>query len=169
MRKYLLASTCFIAVAGPAAAETTISTAVNGPVRTSTVKQGAADDILINSSGVVNGTAGGGVIIDSNHKLKNQGSILIGNLSNVVGVDVAAGVTSGLTIDGKIAVDEPFTPSDADNDGDLDGPFATGTNRIGIRTNGAFTGNIVIGSTGAITVEGNNSVGILLGGPVTGR
>ena len=169
MRKYLLASTCFIAVAGPAAAETTISTAVNGPVRTSTVKQGAADDILINSSGVVNGTAGGGVIIDSNHKLKNQGSILIGNLSNVVGVDVAAGVTSGLTIDGKIAVDEPFTPSDADNDGDLDGPFATGSNRIGIRTNGGFTGNIVIGSTGAITVEGNNSAGILLGGLVTGN
>ena len=169
MRTTLLASTCFIAIAGPAAAETTISTAVNGPVRTSTVKQGAADDILINSTGVVNGTAGGGVIIDSNHKLNNQGSILIGNLSNVVGVDVAAGVTSGLTIGGKITVDEPFTPTDADNDGDLDGPFATGSNRIGIRTNGAFIGNIVVGSTGAITVEGNNSAGIALGGPLTGN
>ena len=95
MRKYLLASTCFVAVAAPAVAETTISTAVNGPVRTSTVKQGAADDILINSTGVVNGNAGGGVIIDSNHKLNNQGSILIGNVSNVAAVDVAAGVTSG--------------------------------------------------------------------------
>ena len=83
MRKYLLASTCFVAVAVPAVAETTISTAVNGPVRTSTVKQGAADDILINSTGVVNGNAGGGVIVDSNHKLNNQGSILIGNVSNV--------------------------------------------------------------------------------------
>ena len=170
MRKYLLASTCFVAVAGPAVAETTISTTVNGPVRTSTVKQGGtADDILINSTGVVNGTAGGGVIIDSNHKLKNQGSILIGNISNVVGVDVAAGVTSGLTISGKITVDEPFTPTDADNDGDLDGPFATGSNRIGIRTNGAFTGNILIESTGVITVEGNNSAGISLGGPLTGN
>jgi hypothetical protein len=169
MRKYLLASTCFVSLAAPAFAETTISTAVNGPVRTSTIKQGAADDILINSTGVVNGNAGGGVIIDSNHKLNNQGSILIGNVSNVAAVDVAAGVTSGLTVSGKITVDEAFTPTDADNDGDLDGPFATGANRFGIRTNGAFTGNILIGSTGTITVEGNNSAGILLGGPLTGN
>lgn len=169
MRKYLLASTCFVAMAGPAAAETTISTAVTGPVRTSTVKQGAADDILINSTGVVNGTAGGGVIIDSNHKLNNQGSILVGNISNAVGVDVAAGVTSGITLGGKITMDEPFTPTDADNDGDLDGAFALGSNRTGIRTNGAMTGNIVIGSTGAITIEGNNSAGIMLGGPLTGN
>ena len=168
MRKYLLASTCFVAVAAPAIAETTISTAVNGPVRTSTVKLGAADDILINSTGVVNGNAGGGVIVDSNHKLNNQGSILIGNVSNVAAVDVAAGVTSGLTIGGKITVDEAFTPTDADNDGDLDGAFATGSNRIGIRTSGAFTGNILVGSTGTITVEGNNSAGILLGGSLTG-
>ncbi len=169
MRKYLLASTCFVAVAGPAVAETTISIAVTGPVRTSTVKQGTADDILINSTGVVNGSAGGGVIVDSNHKLNNQGSILIGNVSNVAAVDVAAGVTSGLTIGGKITVDEPFTPTDADNDGDLDGPFATGSNRFGIRTNGAFNGNILIGSTGTIMVEGNNSSGITLGGPLTGN
>ncbi|HEY0715446.1 MAG TPA: autotransporter domain-containing protein, partial [Polyangia bacterium] len=35
-------------------------------------------------------------------------------------------------------------------------------------TNGAITGNILIGSTGTITVEGNNSAGIYLGGPLTG-
>lgn len=169
MRTYLLASTCFVALAGPAAAETTISTAVSGPVRTSTAKQGAPDDILINSTGVVNGTAAGGLIIDSNHKLNNQGTIQIGSVANAVGVDVAAGVTSGITLGGKIIVDESFTPTDADNDGDLDGPFATGSNRVGIRTNGAFTGNIVVGSTGVITVEGNNSAGIALGGPLTGN
>ena len=49
-----------------------------------------------------------------------------------------------LTLSGKIINDEPFTPTDADNDGDLDGPFATGTGRYGIRTNGAFNGNILI-------------------------
>lgn len=169
MRHFLLASTCLAAVAAPAAAETTISTATNGPVRTSTVKSGTPDDILISSAGTVTGNAGGGVIIDSNHKLNNQGTIQISNVSNVAGVDVAAGVTSGITVSGKITVDEAFTPTDADNDGDLDGPFATGSNRFGIRTNGAMTGNILITSTGVITIEGNNSAGILLGGPLTGN
>ena len=170
MRHFLLASTCLVALAAPAAAETTISTTVTGPVRTSTVKAGGLpDDILINSTGVVNGNASGGVIIDSNHKLNNQGTIQIGNINNVAGVDVNAGVTSGIILSGKIIVDESFTPTDADNDGDLDGPFATGSNRFGIRTNGAMTGDILITSTGTITVEGNNSAGIYLGGPLTGN
>jgi hypothetical protein len=169
MRQYLLASTCFVALAQPALAETTISTAIQGPVRTSVVKQGAPDDILINATGTVNGTAAGGIIIDSNNKLSSQGTIQIGSISNAVGVDVAAGVTSGITLGGKIIVDEAFTPTDADNDGDLDGPFATGSNRAGIRTNGTFTGNIIVGTTGAISVEGNNSSGISLGGPLSGN
>ena len=170
MRHLLFASTCIAAIASPLAAETTISTTVTGPVRTSTVKPGnLPDDILVNSSGVVNGTAAGGVIIDSNHKLNNQGTIQIGNQSNSAAVDVVAGVTSGITLSGKIINDEPFTPTDADNDGDLDGPFATGTGRYGIRTNGAFNGNILITGTGTINVEGNNSFGISLGGPLTGN
>ena len=170
MRHLLLTSTCLAVLAAPAAAETTISTAVTGPVRTSTVKTpGTPDDILISPTGIVNGTAGGGVLIDSNHKLNNQGTIQINNANNVAGVDVTAGVTSGITLGGKIIVDESFAPTDADNDGDLDGPFATGTGRFGIRTNGAMTGNIVVSSTGTITVEGNDSAGILLGGPLTGN
>ena len=169
MRYFLLTSTCLVALAAPVAAETTISTTVTGPIRTSTVKTGTPDDILINTSGIVNGTAGGGVIIDSNHKLNNQGTIQVGNANNVAAVDVAAGVTSGITLSGKIIADESYAPTDADNDGDLDGPFATGSNRYGIRTNGAMTGNILITSTGTITVEGNNSAGILLGGPLTGN
>lgn len=170
MRHYLLASTCLLVLATPAAAETTISTTVTGPVRTSTVKAGGLpDDILINSSGVVNGNASGAVIIDSNHKLNNQGTIQIGNVNNVAAVDVMAGVNSGITLSGKIIVDEPYTPTDSDNDGDLDGPFATGSGRFGIRTNGAMTGDILITSTGSIAVEGNDSFGIYLGGPLTGN
>ena len=164
MRHLLFASSCIAALAVPAAAETPISTTVTGPIRTSTVKAGTPDDILITSTGKV---TSGGVIIDSNHKLNNQGSIEIGSVNGAVGVDVNAGVTSGITNSGKIVIDEAYTPTDADNDGDLDGPFATGTNRFGIRTNGSFIGNIV--NSGTITVEGNNSGGILLGGPLTGN
>ena len=170
MRHLLLTSTCLAVLTAPAVAETTISTTVTGPVRTSTVKSpGTPDDILINSTGVVNGNAAGGVIVDSNHKLNNQGTIQIGNVNNVAAVDVVAGATSGITLSGKIVVDEPFTPTDTDNDGDLDGPFATGSGRVGIRTDGAMTGNIVVSSTGTITVEGNDSAGIKLGGVLTGN
>ena len=116
MRKYLLASTCFMTFAGPALAGTTISTTVTGPIKTSTVKQGAADDIIVGPAGIVNGTAAGGVIIDSNHKLDNQGTIQIGGINNAVGVDAAAGVTSGITLSGKIIVDEGYTPTDADRE-----------------------------------------------------
>ena len=164
MRHLLFASSCIAALAAPAAAQTTISTTVAGPVRTSTVKAGTPDDIIISSTGKV---TPGGVIIDSNNKLTNQGSIEIGSVNGAVGVDVNAGVTSGITNSGKIVVDEAYTPTDADFDGDADGPFATGTNRFGIRTNGSFIGNIV--NSGTITVEGNNSGGILLGGPLTGN
>ncbi|MDB5686500.1 MAG: autotransporter beta- protein, partial [Rhizorhabdus sp.] len=67
---------------------------------------------------------------------------------------------------GKIVVDESYTPTDADNDGDLDGPLATGARRTGILTGGGFIGNI--SNSGTITIEGNDSAGIALGGPLTG-
>lgn len=167
MRHLLLASTCIAGLAAPLAAETTISTSVTGPLRTSTIKAGTPDDILIASTGTVTSPGPHVIVIDSNHKLTNSGTIQIGNVSGAVGVDVAAGVASGITNNGKIIVDEPYVPTDADNDGDLDGPFATGSNRFGIRTGGAFAGNIV--NNGAITVEGNSSGGIVLGGPLTGH
>src|SRR3546814_21143571 len=48
----------------------------------------------------------------------------------------------------------------------LDGPFAKGSNRFGIVTDGAFTGSIA--NSGEITIEGNNSGGIVANGPLTG-
>lgn len=166
MRKYLLASTCLVAVASPLLAETKIETKLVQPVRTSTIKAGAADDVLITAAGSVVTTGSSAVIIDSNHKLINQGTIQITNMSNAVAVDAGANTSGGIVNSGKIIVDESYAPTDADNDGDLDGPFAVGSNRFGIRTNGAFTGNI--DNSGSILVEGNDSAGILLGGPLTG-
>ena len=167
MRKYLFASTCLLAVASPLLAETKIETKLVQPVRTATVKAGAADDVLITAAGSVVTTGPAAVIVDSNHKLTNQGTIQITNVSNAVAVDVGANLGGGIVNSGKIIVDETFAAVDDDKDGDLDGPFALGGNRFGIRTNGAFTGNIV--NSGGILVEGNDSAGISLGGPLTGN
>lgn len=99
----------------------------------------------------------------------NDTTIQITNTDNAVGMSAAAGSTGTIvnTVNGKITVDETYAPTDADNDGDLDGPFAAGTGRYGIRTLGAFTGDVT--NNGAITIEGNDSAGIALGGTLTGK
>lgn len=167
MRQILLASTCVIAIAAPAFAETKIQTATTAPVRTSTVNAGNPDSITVTSAGSITTTSPTAITIDSNHVVLNQGNIAISNVNNSTGILANAGVTSGITNSGTIKIDEPYTPTDTDNDGDLDGPFALGSGRYGIRTLGAFTGNIV--NSGTINVEGNNSFGIALGGTLTGN
>lgn len=170
MRNILLASTCLFALSStPALAETTIATATTAPVRTSTVKAGTPDDVKITSAGSVKPASGTAVTIDSNHKVVNEGTIEINNSSGATGIFANAGTTGGITnaATGKIIIDEPYAPTDIDNDGDIDGPFATGTGRTGIATGGAFTGPIV--NSGSIAVEGNDSAGIRLGGPLTGN
>ena len=99
----------------------------------------------------------------------NSGTIAISNTDNAIGMTAPAGA-SGTIVNaaaGKITVDETYTPTDADNDGDLDGPLATGTNRFGIKTAGSFTGDVI--NNGAITIEGNDSAGIAFGGALTGK
>ena len=170
MRKTLLATTCLAALLSTTAhAETTITTATTAPVRTSTIKSGAPDDIKITSTGSVKPTSGTAVTIDSNHKAINEGTIEISNVNGARGIVAEAGTVGSITnaATGKIIIDEPYAPTDIDNDGDIDGAFALGSNRVGIATLGAFTGNIV--NSGAITIEGNDSAGIRLGGPLTGN
>ncbi|KKC26568.1 autotransporter outer membrane beta-barrel domain-containing protein [Sphingomonas sp. SRS2] len=169
--RHLLATTCLAAIiAVPAHAETTVTDKRTATIRTATIKAGAADDIKITSAGsVVPTIAGSAVILDTSNKVINEGTIQYGNLDNSTGILGQAGVTGAITnaASGKIILDETYAPADADKDGDLDGPLATGSGRFGIRTAGAFTGDVV--NSGAITIEGNDSAGIQLGGPLTGR
>jgi hypothetical protein len=167
MRQILLASTCLFCLASPALAETKIETKAVQPVRTSTVKAGVADDVLITTTGSVVTALPTAVLVDSNNKLTNQGTVQVTNVSNAIGIDAVAGASGSITNNGKVNVDETYVPTDADNDGDLDGPFAVGNNRVGLRTQGAFTGSITNG--GSILVEGNDSAGIQLGGTLTGN
>jgi hypothetical protein len=172
MRKILLASTSLAAMmAAPAAAETVIGNGLTAPIRTSTVKGGTApDDTRLAASGSIKPTVSGPAItIDSNHKVVIEGLIETININGASGIFANAGVTSDINIaaGGKINIGETYAPTDIDNDGDLDGAFAIGSNRVGIGTAGAFTGNIT--NAGTITVKGNDSAGIRLGGPLTGN
>ena len=171
MRPFLLASTCCLALTSAAAlAETSVATKQTAPIRTSTIKSGAADDIKITADGSVELTASGtAVTVDSANKVTNEGAISIGNADDATGILAQAGTSGGIVHSGKITIDESYTATDGDNDGDIDGPFAVGKNRIGIATAGAYAGDITVNNGATITIEGNDSVGIKLGGPLTGK
>lgn len=99
----------------------------------------------------------------------NSGTIQTTNVDGAAGMTASAGASGTIvnSANAKIIIDETYAPTDADKDGDVDGPFAVGSNRAGIRTLGAYTGNIT--NSGEITIEGNNSAGISLGGPLSGN
>lgn len=162
----LLACTCLtpvtlIAVA-PVHAETVIDNDRTTPIATGT----ANDDIRITKDGSIKLTTGTAVTINSDHDVDNEGEIQVTDADGARGIFAEAGRAGTITNEGSIIIDEDYTPTDADDDGDIDGQFATGQDRFGIRTAGVFTGSVL--NSGAITIEGNNSAGISLDGPLTG-
>ncbi|WP_343525885.1 autotransporter domain-containing protein [Sphingomonas sp.] len=169
VHRLLFASTATLALAAGAAAsaQTVIDTKRTTPVRTATANNGAPADVSIAAAGSVVTTGGTAVTIDSNNKVANAGTIQITDANDAIGIGANAGASGEITNTGKIILDESYTPVDIDKDGDLDGPFAQGARRTGIRTAGAFTGNVTNG--GEITIEGNDSAAIRLGGPLTGN
>ena len=167
MRRYLLASSCLFAIASPIRAETLIDTKRVDPVSTSIIKAGTRDDVRITTAGSVTPTGGTAVTIDSNNKVTNEGTIQITNVDGATGIVANAGTGGGIFNSGKIVIDETYQPTDIDKDGDLDGVFAAGTGRTGIRTTGAYTGPIT--NSGSISIKGNASTGIHLGGPLIGN
>jgi autotransporter-like protein len=148
----------------PATAETVISTAVTTPVATGT----ANDDLRITSTGSVKPVGGAAVTINTNDSAVNEGTIAVQGANGSAGIVGNANVTGNITNSGTITIDENYTATDGDNDGDLDGPFAQGSDRYGIHVlgGGTFTGSIL--GSGAITVEGNNSAAIAVDSALTG-
>ena len=165
--RFLLASTGLGAlaavIAAPVSAQTVISTATTAPLKTST-----SGDIKVTSTGSVKPTGGAAITIDSNNSVNNEGTIAIQGANNSTGILANPNLTGNITNAGLITIDENFTPTDTDKDGDLDGPFAQGTGRFGIHilSGGTFTGNVI--NKGTITVEGNQSAGIAIDSALTG-
>lgn len=169
--RLLLACTCLTPIsiyASAVHAERVIDTKVTTPISTSTASSGAPDDIRITSAGSITPTGGVAVTLDSNNKVTNQGTIQITDANDATGILANPGTAGTITNSGKIVIDETYDPKDTDNDGDLDGPFAQGERRFGIRIapGGTFTGNIV--NSGEITIEGNRSAGIAADGRLDG-
>lgn len=158
----LLGFSCLtpLALATPALAETSIATKITTPVRTGTAANGAPDSIKITSAGTIAPASGTAVTIDTNHGVINEGAIEVRNANGGIGILANPGVSANIASSGKITIDEDYTATDSDKDGDLDGPFAQGSNRFGIRLapGGTVTGNL--SNSGAITIEGNSSAGI---------
>jgi hypothetical protein len=164
----LLACSCLtpiLVIPAIAHAETTIDAKRTTGVATSTIKSGARDDLRITSSGSIELTGGTAVTLDTANTVKNEGSISLKDASDATGI-LATSNAGEISNSGKIVIGETYTATDTDKDGDLDGPFSKQARNAGIRTTGAFTGNVT--NSGAISVKGNQSAGILLAGPLTG-
>ncbi len=159
------------AVRDARADDLTISTATTTPVVTSNASNASAGDVTITSAGSIAVTAGQTAItVDSNNDVTNNGAITSNNANDVIGILLQGGFAGPQTITnaGSINLLEDYTQTDTDNDGDLDGPNATGTNRhaIWLQAGAALTGDII--HNGSIVVEGQNSSGIRLDAQLIG-
>lgn len=172
--RILLATAVAIAplmAATGAMAEVVINTARTTPITTGNATGSGPDDVKITTGGSLVLTSGVGVTVDSDNDFAIDGT---GSISMVKSADgstailVNPGVTSNITINGSVVVTDSIDDyPDTDNDGDVDGPWATGSGRYGLRlASGApVTGDIKIvggasGSGGVISVDGNNSYAV---------
>lgn len=171
MRKMFLTAVALapLYLAAAAQAETVITNDRTTPISTATANNGAPDDIRIDDNGAIKINSGAGVTVNSNNDVINNGDIVFGDAAdNTTGIVVAPGVTADITNNGNISLSDDYTAEDTDDDDDIDGPFAQGTDRKGIWAQGDLIGNIINGDDASIVVDGNESYGILLDGTLTG-
>jgi hypothetical protein len=177
MRKTLFAAAAlaplwFLASQSPAAAQTTITNGTSTPQ--TTLVDG---DITVNSGGSISPNAANtaAITVNSSNNVVNGGGIADSNVNNVVGIAVqggngAAGSTLVVTNSGTITINETYASTDSNKDGVNEPPFAspTSTGRYGIQLTGTqpFYGDIA--NTGSIVIQGDQSYGISLEGPLAG-
>lgn len=155
-------------------AEVVINTSRSTPIETANATGTGADSIRIASGGSVNVTSGVAVTVNTNHGLDidNGGSIAMINAADGATAILVNSTNPGaIIIGGSVLVrDNLDAYPDTDNDGDVDGPWATGTGRYGLRVAapGPVTANISIESGGTLNVEGNNSYAFSLESALTG-
>ena len=117
-------------------------------------------------------TAGAGLVLNSNNNIVVETGTTISNtdVSNTVGILALGGNTGNIENIGAIGLGMSYVATDHNNDGIVDGAFATGTNRIGIQVvgPGVLTGSVSNTTGGSITIDGDNSTGISIETGITG-
>ncbi|MFN3910723.1 autotransporter domain-containing protein [Hyphomonas sp.] len=171
-RKLLVLSVSSISLAAQARA-TEITTTTTSPVSTSTLANGAPDDLVITDNGSIEVSDTPGfvaVTLDSSNDVTIDGAISIEDSDNTTGVYIVPGVSGNLTLSGSIALTEDYTREDTDDDDDDDGVLAIGTTRsaITLGSGAPLAGSISLASGSSVLVEGNDSSGLLLLSPLTG-
>jgi hypothetical protein len=118
-------------------------------------------------------TAGAGLILNSSNNITVVTGTTISNtdVSNTVGILALGGNTGNIDNLGAIAFGMTYQATDHNNDGIVDGAFATGTNRIGIEVvgPGVLDGSVTNDTGGTINISGNDSTGISLQTGITGN
>ena len=152
-------------IASGATAQVVINNERTTPIATATANNGSPSAIQIANGGVIRLTSGTAVTINSSHGLTiaSGGRIVIENAADgSTGVLIQGGNAADVSNSGQISVTDNHEGTDTDNDGDVDGAFATGTGRYGIRVTGPgdFTGDITNSRGAIITVEGNQSAAV---------
>src|SRR5579872_459467 len=117
-------------------------------------------------------TAGAGLILNSSNNVTVATGTTISNtdVSNTVGVLALGGNTGNIDNIGAISLGMSYVATDHNNDGIVDGAFATGTNRIGIQVvgPGVLTGSVTNDTGGTINISGDNSTAISIQTGITG-
>jgi len=176
--RILLATAVAIApllAASGAMAEVVISTSRTTPITTSNATGSGPDSIRFTTGGGISLASGVAVTVDSSHNFTQEtgGSITMSPAADgATAVLVNPGVTSTVTIAGSInIIDTIIDYPDTDNDGDIDGPWATGSDRYGVRyaAGAPVTGDLLVSGTGTIAVDGNNSYGISIESGLIGK
>jgi uncharacterized protein with beta-barrel porin domain len=171
--RLLLGAAAPFVFALPAFAQVKIETATTAPVNTSNAGTGGtAANIEITSAGSITTPAAANttaVTIGSANSVTNAGAIVVNDSNNSTGVRILPGLANSYTQTGSISLVEDFTRPDSDNDGDLDGPFASGTGRTGLLVSpgGTMNGSINLNG-GSISIEGNNSSAVSVQSAING-
>ncbi|WP_404479999.1 autotransporter domain-containing protein [Novosphingobium sp. BL-52-GroH] len=150
-------------VSGPALADTTISGDTTTALSTST-----AGAITVKAAGEIALDSGTAITVDNDSTVTMNGTIEMGDADNAKAISIASGTTSTVTVgdDAVIKVLEDYSVDDDDDDSIVTTGIASATDRAAISTTGDASGTIL--NEGAISVEGQNSGGIVLGGKWTG-
>ncbi|MCX7357731.1 MAG: autotransporter domain-containing protein [Alphaproteobacteria bacterium] len=154
------------------AGDRSVDTGITTPLTTSNPDGSSVQgNITVTSPGSITVGAGqSAVTVNTSNSVSNAGTLTATvNANNVNGILIQGGNSGTVTNTGGISLVEDYVITDTDNDGNLDGNVAVGTNRHGIflQAGPTFTGDIV--NSGIITIEGNNSSGITLNSLLTGN